>query len=446
MVKRKSRVRAAGAAASSNAAAAAHSKAPAAANPTGVNGDGTQETPPATAADVARSVLAACITAPILALVLSGGVPDVWRMLDLGGHLEVFGLGRAALPLSAERQLLIVGTMGSGTTQMSHDLSLLGLEIAHESSDSCETRCRDGTVSWAHGLQYLKLEPTDVRSAAVDRLCSKPRFAVWSSSFYDGSQGFNGGRACLRARGHYWDACWADECKRVASQELGCALNSSKQGCTSPFAHTLLQVRHPLKTIGTLVAAFCNGSDTAKSARESTQLDTIDVLLPPPNASVAPLVKASGGGQCSLRFGWYWVQYIKMMLPHVEHWYRVEDTPPCRVLMLGGVFQDNYWQESTLPSESRVPLPVAMRARSECVSRLATGQDSYDPEKTSSWRSRACITPLHLYHCYCVFTSSFVTYKLSPPVRCVCLFRWQHQSPKCWQEEGDDLTCWPASS
>jgi hypothetical protein len=408
MVKRGSRVRAAAAASSNAAAAAAHSKAPAAANPKGPpcaaganNSDGTRATPPATAADVARSVLAACITAPILALVLGGGVPDAWRRLDLGGHLEVLGLGRAALPLSAERQLLIVGTMGSGTTQMSHDLSSLGLEFAHESSDSRETRCRDGTVSWAHGLQYLELEPAAVRSAAVGRLCSKPRFAVWSSSFYDGSRGHDGGRACLRAPGHYWDACWADECKRVASQELGCALNSSNQRCTSPFAHTLLQVRHPLKTIGTLVAAFCNGSDTADLARASTQLDTIDALLPPPNASVAPLVKASGGGQCSLRFGWYWVQYIKMMLPHVENWYRVEDTPPCKVLMLGGVFQDNFWEESTLPAESRVPLPVAMRARSECVSRLAKGQDSYGAGKSSTWRSRTCLTR----YTYTVFTT-----------------------------------------
>ena len=414
MGKRSSRVRVAGAATSSptpvhnavNLHAAVVPSPPAAAA-AAVNSDGTalvQEGPP-TAAEVARSVLAACITAPILAFVLGGGVPDAWKRLDLGGHLEAVGLGRAALPLGAERQLLIVGTMGSGTTQMSHDLSSLGLEFAHESSDSREARCRDGTVSWAHGLQYLALEPTDVRPDTVGRLCSKPRFAVWSSSFYDGSRGHDGGRACLRAPGHYWDECWEDECRRVASQELGCALNrSSKQRCTSPFAHTLLQVRHPLKTIGTLVAAFCNGSDTADAARESTQLDTIDALLPPPSASVAPLVEASGGGQCSLRFGWYWVQYIKMVMPHVEQWYRIEDTPACKVLMLGGVFQDKFWEESTLPAESRVPLLVAMRARSECVSRLSNGQDSYGPGKSSSWQSRTCLFNPFIY------TSSIVCF------------------------------------
>ena len=302
MGKRSSRVRVAGAATSSptpvhnavNLHAAVVPSPPAAAA-AAVNSDATalvQEGPP-TAAEVARSVLAACITAPILAFVLGGGVPDAWKRLDLGGHLEAVGLGRAALPLGAERQLLIVGTMGSGTTQMSHDLSSLGLEFAHESSDSREARCRDGTVSWAHGLQYLALEPTDVRPDTVGRLCSKPRFAVWSSSFYDGSRGHDGGRACLRAPGHYWDECWEDECRRVASQELGCALNrSSKQRCTSPFAHTLLQVRHPLKTIGTLVAAFCTSTRSGQSTKEREFFPSSRFAAAPTNVVPYPSVRA----------------------------------------------------------------------------------------------------------------------------------------------------------
>lgn len=344
------------------------------------------ESKPESAADIARAVLAACVTAPLVAFVLGGGVPEAWRQLHLSGSLAPLGLGREALALGAERQLLIAGTMGAGTTQMAHDLTELGLEIAHESSDPRETHCRDGTVSWAHGLQFLEIEPTDLRSAAVTRLCSKPRFSVWSSSFYDGSRGYDGGRACRRGRDHYWDKCWQAECLRVASQELGCAVDSGGN-CTSPFAHTLLQVRHPLKTIGTLVAAFCNGTDTAEAAQQSSQLDAIDTLLPPPTASVPPLAEATGEGQCSLRFGWYWVQYINMLLPHVAEWYRVEDTPPCKVLLLGGVFQDEFWdgsEDAPLPAGSQVPPAVALRARSQCAARLASGEDSYDSTKSTS--------------------------------------------------------------
>eukprot|EP00965_Chrysotila_dentata_P190050 6173658-Pleurochrysis_carterae.AAC.3 len=45
---------------------------------------------------------------------------------------------------------------------------------------------------------------------------------------------------------------------------------------------TLLQVRHPLHTIASQIAAFCDGLDTASAAAASTQLRALNALMPPP--------------------------------------------------------------------------------------------------------------------------------------------------------------------
>jgi hypothetical protein len=81
------------------------------------------------------------------------------RVLDI---LEQKGIYRAsyrlrpALTMKDPRQLLIVGSMSSGTSQVAHDLSeSLDLEMGHEDSDTLQFPVRDGTVSWFHGLRYL---------------------------------------------------------------------------------------------------------------------------------------------------------------------------------------------------------------------------------------------------------------------------------------------------
>ena len=106
-------------------------------------------------------------------------------------ELDVRGwLGRPALALTGARALLIVGTMGSGTTQRAcgRAAQSWAVEVAHEASDSREVLCRDGTVSWAHGMRFLggDLSPAQ-RAFVVDGLCSGPRFAAWSTTMFVGS-------------------------------------------------------------------------------------------------------------------------------------------------------------------------------------------------------------------------------------------------------------------
>ena len=69
----------------------------------------------------------------------------------------------------AARQLLVVGTMGSGTTATATGLAALGLEVKHESSDTLVNLARDGTVSWFHGVRLFADTPREatVRAPAA---------------------------------------------------------------------------------------------------------------------------------------------------------------------------------------------------------------------------------------------------------------------------------------
>ena len=111
-----------------------------------------------------KPLLLATLTALVASFVLAGGLQRVQQELDVRGWL-----GRPALALTGARALLIVGTMGSGTTQRAAELRSLGLEVAHEASDSREVLCRDGTVSWAHGMRFL-LAATSRRHSAPSSL------------------------------------------------------------------------------------------------------------------------------------------------------------------------------------------------------------------------------------------------------------------------------------
>ena len=68
------------------------------------------------------------------------------------------------MPLDAKRQLLVVGTMGSGTTATATGLAALGLEVKHESSDTLAERAR--------GAQLVWLSLFDARSRVAVRCCT----------------------------------------------------------------------------------------------------------------------------------------------------------------------------------------------------------------------------------------------------------------------------------
>jgi hypothetical protein len=319
-----------------------------------------------------------------------------------GSPLTCYGAsslsGRPALELSSARALLVVGAPSSGTSQMAKEMTLLGLQIGHEVSDPIGSVCRDGTVSYVHGaLRYARFDSEAERVATVSRLCSRPRPNSFNAVMIDGGR-FGNGIKCAVRGDPPWDECWAGECVRVASRELGCAFSGVSaagsvteagassaprlRNCTTPFDRVLVQVRHPIRWIESMVAAFCRGSDDAAAADGAVMLDTLATLFGEVSAELsaraavpgeatgpswasgsAPqsaLLKAArfrarkamrsvtkvhapqgerAAGECARRAGWLYLAFYKRMLsvrPPLPV-FRVEHTPPCEVLRLAGI-------------------------------------------------------------------------------------------------------------
>ena len=73
---------------------------------------------------------------------------------------------RPAVAMNDTRQVLILGSMSSGTSSMAKALQDLDLEVGHEDSDTLWKFVRDGTVSWFHGIRYFS------DSSRIRHLCA----------------------------------------------------------------------------------------------------------------------------------------------------------------------------------------------------------------------------------------------------------------------------------
>lgn len=65
---------------------------------------------------------------------------------------------RPAVAVTDERQVLIMGSMSSGTTQVVKSIKKIfggKIEIGHEDSNTAWSYVRDGTVSWFYFIRYL---------------------------------------------------------------------------------------------------------------------------------------------------------------------------------------------------------------------------------------------------------------------------------------------------
>eukprot|EP00899_Mesostigma_viride_P025868 jgi/Mesvir1/6466/Mv19541-RA.1 len=317
------------------------------------------------------------------------------------------GLVRPRVDLSDERQVLIVGTMGSGTNQMSAELGKLGLEVGHETSHSLETYSRDGTISWLHGMRFF----THPSGPNVTLLCAESHKGAFHPSLFGPSQ-----LGCSSYLS--WSKCWSFECVRLLLAEHGCdpRTGAARARCASPFRAALLQVRHPLRTVASLVSAAgrdcsngrhqlmaigalmpglipwedlepfiegrsvnSDGDDVAATTSSSpadghapttghashnedvARLNVSELGERSAEGSAMPVGVGSTGPRsttrsrieederrrrsCVANFVRYWVAYNKAMLPYVNAWYRVEDTTPCQVAKMGGFLP---WPESAV--------------------------------------------------------------------------------------------------
>lgn len=260
----------------------------------------------------------------------------LWLVLQSG----MFG-DTVILPTSV-RQVLIVGTQSSGTTQMSRDLNAIGLEVAHESSEASWSFARDGTISWFHGIRFLRRpQREEVASYSINWLCSRARRNI----------GFHPAMYRVPPRDRQcsyrieWDECWEEECRQLLNEEWGCAWreqasssNSSSisvsvpSQCEIPFVASLLQVRHPLRTIESLVVKFCS-SVYAEAPQSVEWMSLLQNLWPEED---------DWGANCASIMAKYWYNYNIDMINAYDHGlingiYQIESTHPCEVANLAKV-------------------------------------------------------------------------------------------------------------
>ncbi|KAJ1639195.1 hypothetical protein T492DRAFT_938106 [Pavlovales sp. CCMP2436] len=216
-------------------------------------------------------------------------------------------------------------TVPIAKADLTHDnRQALGLEIEHENSNSGETECRDGTVSWFHGVRFF---PGEVAPGTIDGLClGKFRRVGWHPHM------FRNPRGCWGEWWGLWGACWEQTCREVAAEIWGCARRTDRP-CETPFVRSLLQVRHPLRVVESLGVKFCESADAAVNP----DISHIFAAMWPANADKF----SSSESGCLRAIAWYWTLYHESLEGALESgalhgWYRVEGSTACGIARLAG--------------------------------------------------------------------------------------------------------------
>jgi hypothetical protein len=268
--------------------------------------------------------------------------PDLLRIATAG-----IVSPRPAVHLTDKRQLLIVGSLGSGTPQVVAALSdLLQLEVTHDSVNAQSYFCRDGTVSNFLGLRYVA-PPKDSRlETALTHICLNGSPGTFHPRYYRPSN------CSLRMK---WSDCWAEDCLKLVSEEWGCALGGYS-ACRPLFATVLHQVQHPVLTIQELMAKVC--------PRENMTPHLAFRQLAAPFVSARDL--------CLQEVSWYVVNFNEAMLKArdaglVQATFQYENTTMCEIIEVAG-----FPQKLCSHRKANIPLPQleAPRDDQQGLSRL----------------------------------------------------------------------------
>lgn len=257
-----------------------------------------------------------------------------------GGLIQL----RPPVALKDARPVLIVGTISGATTQVAHDLQyLMDLEVCHEISETTRHFCRDGTVSWFHGLRFLpRSRDAKQHFKSLADMCTN-----FTESMGFHPRMYRDTSACSRRT--KWSNCWASECLDLLHAEWGCAWvtdttprtdTDPATPCQTPYATTLHQTRHPLRTIESLLAKFCPKETIIDDGLNKM----LQALFPQHDFESYTCLQAAG---------YYVLEYHKAMRKAVkagliQHTYPVEKTSPCQVASMAGLNggSDTVWQGS----------------------------------------------------------------------------------------------------
>eukprot|EP00752_Nemacystus_decipiens_P001708 g1654.t1 len=284
-----------------------------------------------------RKLLGLVAAYPFVVIALAMGLTRVFPACMRWVRMRS-GLFGPVVPVRRQKQVLIVGALGSGTLEMSAALTKLGVEVGHETSDSSNEPCRDGTISWVHAIRFLSGTPN------LSLLCGGPRRQAYASTMFQPS-------AECSYLFRSWSPCWANHCRAVAAREYGCALRQrendrekeameaegqkgreddaegsdagtagghgsaardldqwdldtiaagdwgsdgggvipradggeeEQQECGTPFRHNLLQVRHPLRSVSLLVYKSAANKETVgrDCSAGRQQIITVSSIFP----------------------------------------------------------------------------------------------------------------------------------------------------------------------
>lgn len=161
---------------------------------------------------------------------------------------------RPAVHLQDKRQVLILGSMSSGTSHTAYLLSRY-LEVGHEDADTAWKFVRDGTVSWFHGIRYWNVSNTTNRTRSIENICRAQYLFYASNTLSFGPTLFGTpDYPCP-----WWEQspkipsqCYQAACRKALEREYACG--GDEAGCTTPFQTTLLQAREPYKIVASLTA------------------------------------------------------------------------------------------------------------------------------------------------------------------------------------------------
>ncbi|CAJ1926439.1 unnamed protein product [Cylindrotheca closterium] len=296
---------------------------------------------------------------------------------------------RPPVALSDERQVLILGSMSSGTSSIAADLrGHQILEVGHEDTDATWKFVRDGTVSWFHGIRFISTTDDADKVIRIAKTCA----VSWliTSKSISGNHGFgptlfgNPEYECSFWN-PYFRKCYLSSCHKALLREFGCALEP--EGCQTPYKKTLLQTREPWKIITSLSAKYCykNGK-----IDDSAYPETLQRLL----SSVGWVSANDPPLSCPTQMMEYVVSYYSTILEASKSIditvYPIENASLCDVARMAGldspettIWQDNHHKyQSMCNGEDIEGTETTPRAKSNEINKGRVSKEDLQPYAT----------------------------------------------------------------
>jgi hypothetical protein len=289
---------------------------------------------------------------------------------------------RPAVRTEDPRQVLILGSLGSGAIQVAEALrNVLKLELYHEVADATSFFSRDGTASNLLAWRYSDDLSEGRLGHVLDDLCfnQTKEAQLFKPSMFQPTK-------CSSLLGDR-SKCHVKECVALIGREFGCAWRKGGSLCLPPFVRVLHQARHPLTVISELMSSVC---PTYEQNKDST--------IHPVFAQVATafLDHDSEFDSCLAVVAWYVIRFNRALLHArskglVDAMYTYEESTLCDVARHAGFTDpDRVLHAPNLLKVSSKCSPEAMAkvdaAQAKLLPALVSKTDTTRKFRAFSWK------------------------------------------------------------